>query len=146
MFNKNKKPEKNSKMSDNYFKNKKINDELLFEKKKRHLLKQFFIFWIFVMLVLVLLSLYYHSFGIMIFLIPLFLTYIRLSGNNEHWKENFDIIMSNKFALLFMYAIYFLTIMIILIIIYGFFKLNFNFHLDFMDYLIKGLIMIFSKH
>ena len=145
MFNKEDKQKKDHKTPES-FKNKKTYDETIFEKRKNHLLKYFFIFWAFVLLILIILSICCHSLGIMVFLIPLFLTYVRLSRNNEHWKENFDIIMSNKFAHVFLYSIYFLSIIFILIIIYEFFKINFNFHLDFMEFLIKWLIIIFSKY
>ena len=145
MLGKNKKDKHNVK-SWNYSKNQEFGNKILFEERKSELLKQFFIFWFFVILLLIILSLYCRSFGIMIIFIPLFLTYVRLSGNNEQWDENFNIIMSNKFARFFLYMMYFLSIIILFIIIYEIFKINFNFHLDFMEDLIKCLTSIFSKY
>ena len=129
-----------------YFNSKEYNKNVMFEKRKNKLIKKFFLFWSFIIILFAILAFYYRFLGVLIFIVPLFITYVRVSHNNDKWKENFDIIMSNDIAKLFSYIIYSICLMFLIIIFYKFLKVNFGIDLDFMDEIIDFLFFILSRH
>ncbi len=131
---------------DDYFNKRKNNEELMFEKKKHGLIRSFFFFWGLIIISLGIAALYLHFLGVLIFIIPLFLIYVRVSHNNEEWKKNFDIIMSNNVARLFAYAVYLSCLILFLILAYKFFKINFNLNWAFADKFIDFIISVLSRH
>ncbi len=131
---------------EDYFNRRNYTERMMFEKKKKDLIKKFFLFWSVIIILFLTIALYYHFLGILIFIVPLFLTYVRISHNNDKWKENFDMIMSNNIARLFAYTIYSICLIFLIVVIYKFLKINFKIDLEFMDKLIDFLLLILSKH
>jgi len=131
---------------EDYFNKRDFSERVALQKRKNNLIKKFFIFWSIIIILFLTIALYYHFLGILIFIVPLFLTYVRISHNNDKWKENFDIIMSNNIAHLFAYIIYSICLIFLIVVIYKFFKINFHIDLEFMDKIIDSLLFILSKH
>ena len=131
---------------ENYFSRREHAERVAFEKRKKDLIKKFFLFWSVIILLFLSIALYYHFLGILILIVPLFLTYVRISHNNNKWEENFDIIMSNNIAHLFAYIIYSICLIFLIVVIYKFFKINFHIDLEFLDKLIDLVLFVLSKH
>lgn len=107
---------------EDYFNRRKYDEQMLFEKRKTNLIRKFLLFWSIIILFFCSVALYYHFLEILIFIVPLFLIYVRISHNNDKWKEDFDIIMSNNVARYFAYLIYSICLIFLIIVVYKFLK------------------------
>ena len=75
-------------------------------------------------------------------MIAIFFIYSRISMNNDRWKENYNLIKSNKWGNLFYKFMNLFAICFFIILFYGSVKHEHGFEIGFMDVILKYLMSI----
>lgn len=88
------------------------------------------------------LCLFFRTIGFLPLMIAIFFIYSRISMNNDRWKENYNLIKSNKWGNLFYKFMNLFAICFFIILFYGSVKHEYGFEIGFMDVILKYLMSI----
>ena len=93
-----------------------MGDVINLDNKKRGLVSKFLLFFIIVLFIVIGLCLFFRTIGFLPLIIAIFFIYSRVSMNNKRWMENYNLIKSNKWGLLFYRLMYLFAICFFIIL------------------------------